>query len=115
MVEVLEDNVLLRYQDRQVITKMKGVSEAFLHQSRLEPFITQGNFKLKQKSESLAMLGNGVQYALSIFLVNQFNMLQVFYPRNIVGNPMLPQQLYTCKSIRSGAVFAVEKQFDESY
>lgn len=115
VVEVLEDNALLRYQDRQVIIKLKGVSEAFLHQSRLEPFIKHGNFKLKQQSESLAILGSGVQYALSVSLANQFSMLQVFYPRNRAGNSLLPQQLYTCKNIKPGAVFAVEKQFDASY
>lgn len=115
VVEVLEDNALLRYQDRQVIIKLKGVSEAFLHQSRLEPFIKQGSFKLKQETESLAMLGSGVQYALSVSLLNQFHPLQVFYPGNIKSSTLLPQQLYTCKNIRPGAVFAVEKQFDESY
>ena len=115
VVEVLEDNALLRYQDRQVVVRIKGVSEAFLSQSPLEPFIKQGSFVLKHKSESLAMLGSGVQYALSVSLANRFSILQFFYPRRLAGGSVLPQQLYTCKNIRPGAVFAVEKQFDESY
>ena len=113
IVDVLEDNALLRYQNRQVVVKLKGVSEEFLCQSRLEPFIRQGDFRLKQGAERFAMLGSGVQYALSVSLFNQFCTLQVFYPRNT--NTLLPQQLYRHKNISPGAVFSVEKQFDESY
>ena len=115
VVDILEDKALLRYQGHQVVIKLKGVSEEFLYQSRLEPFIRQGSFKLKQGTECFAILGNGVQYALSVPLFNQFRTLQVFYPRNLDTSTALPQQLYRCKHISPGAVFAVEKQFDESY
>ncbi|XWN34623.1 MAG: FtsX-like permease family protein [Roseivirga sp.] len=115
VVDVLEDNALLRYQDRQVVAKLKGVSEEFLHESRLEPFITQGAFQLKQGAVSMAMLGSGVQYALSVTLPSQFHALQVFYPKKMQGSTFLPQNFYRCKSIVPGATFAVEKQFDERY
>ncbi|MEM9416748.1 MAG: FtsX-like permease family protein [Bacteroidota bacterium] len=115
VVEVAEDNALLRYQDRQVIIKLKGVSASFLHQSRLEPFIQQGDFKLTQGNEAWAMLGRGVQYALSVPISKSSHTMQVFYPRHLTSNAGLPQPLYACKNIRPGAVFAVEKQFDESY
>ena len=116
VVDVLEDNALLRYQDRQVVVKLKGVSDNFLHQSRLEPFLIEGNFKLKSDKEYFAILGSGVQYALSIPVASQFDPLQVFYPRNIAGKTMLPQQqLYRAKQIKPGGVFAVEKKFDEAY
>lgn len=116
VVEVIEDNALLRYQDRQVVIKLKGVSESFLQQNRLAPFITQGGLKLSEGTENWAMVGAGVQYALSIPLSSPFHTLQVFYPRLLSrGSAMLPSQLYRSKPIKPGAVFAVEKHFDESY
>jgi lipoprotein-releasing system permease protein len=115
VVDILEDNALLRYQGQQVVVRLKGVSEEFLYQSRLEPFIQQGSFKLKQGAECFAMLGSGVQYALSVPLYNQFRTLQVFYPSNKKGSTRLPELLYRCKNISPGAVFAVEQQFDERY
>ena len=116
VVEVIEDNALLRYQDRQAVIKLKGVSESFLQQSRLAPFITQGELKLGQGTENWAMLGAGVQYALSVPLASPFHTLQVFYPRPLSrGSAMLPNQLYWSKHIKPGAVFAVEKHFDERY
>lgn len=115
VVDILEDNALLRYQGQQVVVRLKGVSEEFLYQGRLEPFIQQGSFKLKQGAECFAMLGSGVQYALSVPLHNQFRTLQLFYPSNRKESTLLPQLLYRCKNISPGAVFAVEQQFDERY
>ncbi|MCU0317944.1 MAG: FtsX-like permease family protein [Amoebophilaceae bacterium] len=115
VVDVLEDNALLRYRERQAIVKIKGVSEEFLYQSRLAPFIKHGNFKLKHGTECFAILGIGVQYALSIPFASGLHTLQIFYPRHTQSNIVLPQQLYRCKSIKPGAVFAVEKQFDVNY
>lgn len=115
VVDVIEDNALFSYQDHQIIAKIKGVSDNFLDQSPLAAFIAQGNFLLKQGSNSLALIGMGIQYALSIRLDNDFETLQVFYPRNIPENVIMPQQLYNCKTIQPGAVFAIEKYFDENY
>jgi lipoprotein-releasing system permease protein len=115
VVDVLEDNALLCYQDRQVVIRLKGVSEEFLYQSRLEPFIRQGTFTLKKGVEHFAMLGSGIQYALSVSPANTSCKLQVFYPSNTSTNTLLPQQLYRRKNISPGAVFSVEKKFDESY
>lgn len=115
VVEVIEDNALFCYQDRQLVAKLKGVSDNFLDQSPLETFIEQGSLRLKQGDKDLALIGMGIQYALSISLANEFEALQVFYPKNIQGSAIIPQQLYNRKSIRPGAVFAVEKHFDEHY
>lgn len=115
VVEVLEDSALLRYQERQTIVRMKGVSEEFLDQSRLEPFITRGSLQLKKGTECLAILGCGVQYALAISPYNRSCTLQAFYPRNLQRTTISPQQLYRCRHIKPGSVFAVEKQFDDSY
>mmetsp|Transcript_6418 Transcript_6418/g.14548 ORF Transcript_6418/g.14548 Transcript_6418/m.14548 type:complete len:408 (-) Transcript_6418:4287-5510(-) len=115
VVDILEDKALLRYQDQQIIIQLKGVSDEFLCDSRLKPYITQGEFKLKQRAAYFAILGNGVQHALSIPLSKQFNTLQVFYPNKSDVRVLLPAQLYTCKNICPGAVFTVEKQFDAHY
>lgn len=116
VIEVIEDNALLRYQNRQVVIKLKGVSKTFLKQSRLAPFITQGELKLTQGIEDCAMLGAGVQYTLSVPLSGSLQRLKIFYPRPLSqSGAMLPGQLYRSKYITPIGVFAVEKHFDERY
>ena len=106
---------MLRYGEKQVVVKLKGVSQAFLHQSRLAPFIKQGSFQLKQGKEDFAILGSGIQYALSVHLADPSRVLQVLYPRDTREGFTHPQQLYRCKSINFGSFFAIERQFDDKY
>lgn len=115
VVEVIEDNVLLRYRDQQMVVKLKGVSENFLQESRLEEFIEEGVLRLKEGPRNWAAIGRGIKYALSVNLSNVPHALHAFYPKHIQGSVLTPHQLYQQKDIMPGAVFAIEKQFDENY
>lgn len=116
VVDVLEDNALIRHRDHSVVVKLKGVSEGFLNQNSLASFIRDGEFKLKRGEQPLAILGSGVQYALRIpWSTTSSCVLQVFYPNNVGTNALLQQQLYRSKHIQPGAVFAIEQGLDSSY
>jgi len=115
VVEVIEDNALLSYAGRQLVVKLKGVSDNFMADSRLTSHIIQGKLKLKNEHQNFALLGAGIQYALSIRLNNLFEDLQVFYPRSHKLGVIAPQNLYRTAWIKPGAVFSIEKYFDENY
>ncbi len=116
VVEIIEDHALLRYQDRQIVVKLKGVSGNFIQESRLETCIKQGTLQLKEGHKNFAILGSGVQHTLSVNLYNEFYPLQIFYPNNTqLNQKILPNQLYKKKGIMPGGVFVVEKHFDDHY
>ena len=46
LTEVIEDNALLQYHDRQMVVKMKGVSENYYTQSRIDSAIVEGDHRL---------------------------------------------------------------------
>jgi lipoprotein-releasing system permease protein len=115
IVEVVEDNVLVTYQDKKLVAKLKGVSDNFIDQSPLNPFIVQGTLALSRGNQQLAIIGLGIQAMLSIQLQQAFSPLQVYYPKNIKADKPIPPQFYTKQFIKPGAVFAVEKKFDDNY
>ncbi|OJW73467.1 MAG: hypothetical protein BGO68_02415 [Candidatus Amoebophilus sp. 36-38] len=115
VVEVIEENALLIYKGRQLVIKLKGVSDNFIEDSRLASHIIQGKLELKNEHQNFALLGAGIQYALSIRLNNFFENLQVFYPRSNKLSVIAPQNLYRTAWIKPGAVFSIEKYFDENY
>ncbi len=115
VVEVVEDNALLRYRDGQLVVRVKGVSDEFLRECRLAPYVVLGDLCLARDGVPFALVGSGVRYALGIYIDDPFQVLQLFYPRCALGGPVLPGQLYRRRLIRPGAVFAVERQFDERY
>ncbi|MFD2246787.1 ABC transporter permease [Pontibacter ruber] len=113
--EVIEDNALLRYNDRQMVVKVKGVSENFFEQNEIDSSIVEGSYQLHQKNEYYALVGRGVQYQLSIRPNNEFVPLQFMYPRNTKFNPLNPEASFNSREIIPGGVFAIERQYDDAY
>ena len=115
IAEVIEDNVLIKYKNAQRVVRMKGVSESFVHQERLQNSLVYGKLKLSEKDLNYAIIGRGVQYDLSINPNNDFFSLQVYYPKNIGPGLTNPSKLYNSKRAIPASVFSVEKYYDENY
>ncbi len=116
VTEVIEDYAYARYRESDMVVTIKGVSDNFIDQHRIDDHIDEGTLKLHDKGSDLAILGRGVKYTLSVNLDDDFNMLQIFYIKNLkAGGTMDPSRLYSRKGIRPGAVFSIEKTYDENY
>ena len=66
--EVLEENVLLLYDEKQHLATIKGVDESFVDVSGLDSMIYDGEMKLKDANRPYAVVGQGVAYSLRIGL-----------------------------------------------
>lgn len=112
---VIEDYVYVRYRNADMVVTMKGVGENFLEQHRLDDHLVDGELKLTKDSIPFAIIGNGVQYMLSAILDDDMHALQVFYIKNLKSQSLNPSSMYARKSIRPGAVFSIEKTYNENY
>jgi lipoprotein-releasing system permease protein len=118
VTEVIEDNALLRYHERQMVVKLKGVSENYYQQSEIDSAIVDGSRELRRNGEDFALIGAGVQHELSIALENRFSPLQLLYPRNTPGKKTLsfnPETAFNQEPILAGGVFSIEQHVDDSY
>lgn len=115
VTEVIEDYAYLRYRESDMVAIIKGVSDSFIDQHRLDDRMVAGNLALRQGDVPFAIIGRGVQYQLSIALEDDMFALQVFYIKNLRSNSLDPSRMYARKSIRPGGVFSIEKNYDENY
>ena len=118
VTEVIEDNALLQYHDRQMVVKMRGLSDNYFGQSRIDANIREGDHRLRRDSLELALVGAGVQHELSITLNNRLAPLRLLYPRNTPGKKMLdmnPEKAFNEENIVAGGVFLIEQHIDDSY
>lgn len=115
VTEVIEDYAYLRYRESDMVAIIKGVSDNFIDQHRLDDRMVAGNLALRQGDVPFAIIGRGVQYQLSIAVDDDMFALQVFYIRNLRGSSLDPSRMYARKSIRPGGVFSIEKNYDENY
>lgn len=115
VTEVIEDYAYVRYRDAAMVVTVKGVSENFLDQHRLDDHIVEGELKLTHDSIPFAILGRGVRYTLSAEVDDDMRALRMYYIKNVKAGTMNPASLYSQKSIRPGSVFSIEKNYDENY
>lgn len=115
ITEVIEDNALVRYRESQMVVRVKGVSDNFLEQKRLDRALVAGRLMLRDDDLRYAIIGRGVQYTLSISLKDDFHALQFYTPQAVKPGTLDPGKLFTQKNIMPGGVFAIEKQYDNNY
>lgn len=113
--EVLEENALLRYDERQHIATVKGVDESFTRVSGIDTMIYNGTMKLKDENRPYAVVGQGVAYNLQIGL-NFINPIFVYMPKRTGRiNLANPDQSFRRKFIYPSGIFAIEQDFDSRY
>jgi len=115
IAEVIEDNVLIKYNQSQRVVRMKGVSNEYLNQGRIDRSIVAGDPKLTEGNVNYAIVGRGVQYDLSINPNNDFFTVQFYYPRDIGPGVTNPEKMYNIRYAYPASVFAIEKYYDENY
>lgn len=115
ITEVIEDNTLIKYKNSQRVVRMKGVSENYLKQGRIDKNIVIGEARLKEEDINYAIIGRGIQYDLSINTSNDFFTIQLYYPRDIGPGVVDPSKYYNIRNVMPAGVFAIEKYFDENY
>jgi lipoprotein-releasing system permease protein len=115
VTEVIEDYAYVRYRDANQIVTLKGVSDNFIDQHRIDEKIIDGKLQLKKGDIPYAIVGRGVQYALSIAVGDDQFALQIYYINNVKSGSLDPSKLYSRKSILPGASFSIIQGFDENY
>lgn len=115
VTEVIEDYAYLRYREANQVVTMKGVSQNFLDQHRIDDKIVAGKLRLKEGNVNYAIIGRGIQYNLSVAVDDNQYALQVYYINNVKSGVLDPSKLYTRKSIFPGSAFSIVQNFDENY
>jgi lipoprotein-releasing system permease protein len=115
VTEVIEDYAYLRYRDANQVVTMKGVSDDFLKEHRIDDKIVAGRLRLNEGDVPYAIIGRGIQYNLSVAVDDNQFALQVYYINNVKPGTLDPSKLYTRKTIFAGSVFSIVQNFDENY
>ncbi len=113
-VEVLEENALFRYRERQHIGMIKGVSRNYTDLTGVDSMIIDGTFQLWRGSQSLAVMGQGVSYYLNANLA-QFDPLTIYVPKRGKTASLSPENAFVKMGIMPSGVFAIEQEFDSQY
>ena len=113
--EVLQENALLKYDDKQVIATIKGVSDNFVKMSRLDTVIREGEFLLQHGNIDYAVLGYGIARKLNISLSDFMNPLEIYVPKRGNESYLNPEDAFLIRSVEVSGVFSLNDDFDYRY
>jgi len=113
--EVVEENVLLKYREKQHIAVIKGVSDDFAQMTRINELVFNGRPHLKEGDVNYALVGSGIAYILGVNINDFLAPLTVYVPRRGMRTVTDPLQAFNTRYIQPGGIFNVEIEFDEKY
>ena len=114
MSEIIEENALLKYGDRQFIATVKGVSNEFLNMSGIDSMIIDGEFILKENKNNYAVIGQGVALNLAVGL-NFITPINIYVPKRTQKVSLNPAKAFSRKYIFPSGIFAIQQDFDSRY
>ena len=111
--EVLSENALLRYRDKQSVGLVKGVSTAYLKNKSLDSITIQGKFVIQNSSGPNAVIGSAIQNYLMVNTNDPFTQLQIFSPKKgITSTSLNPADDFMDLYIPVSGIFEVQQDFD---
>ena len=112
--EVLSENALVRYNNKQSPALIKGVSADFLKNKSLDSIVIDGNFVLTSKDgQPNAVVGSALQAYLGVMPSDAFETLEIYSPKKgIKASSINPLDDFTVLNIPPAGVFEVQQDFD---
>jgi len=112
---VLEEKVLLKYQEKEFIAVIKGVSATYKNLVIFDSLLVEGRYIDSYTHDNVAVIGRGVAYFLSIGLEPDFQYLQVFAADRSVKQLINTQSAFAQGSVLPIGIFGVQAEIDEEY
>ncbi|HWY34081.1 MAG TPA: ABC transporter permease, partial [Nitrosopumilaceae archaeon] len=111
----IEDNALLKYDDKQTLATIKGVSTDFFKMSRFDTLIFEGKYFTKEKNNYFTILGKGVAYRLGVNLNNAFVPVSMYSPKRGKSSSINPEDAFIESKVYPSGLFTINDEFDFKY
>ncbi len=112
--EVLEDDVLLSYSEKQLVGKIKGVSSNYSETCNMDSILIKGDFDIFDPKYNFVAVGYGIAHSLSIGL-NFRDALHIYAPKRTKTVSFSPKDDYVKKYAYPKGIFSVQQDIDNSY
>ena len=114
-VPVLEEAVLLRYDDKQLIAVIKGVGEDFEKLTRLNEQIVDGEYFLSASGTPFAVVGYGIYAEMGINPRNPYTPIGFYVPKRGRTLNVLSTEAFSIDYALPAGSFSTIMEYDEKY
>lgn len=112
---ILEEKVLLKYNQKEYIATIKGVSNSYKEMMNFNSFLTKGNYLDKFYIPEGALFGSGIAYHLSTGIGNVFEKIKVYIPNRESKTLLNPNSSLIQSSVIVIGIFSIHSDIDSKY
>lgn len=113
--QVVEENVLVKYRDKQYTATLKGVSNDFVKATGIDTMITEGQLKLESGDTNFAVVGGAIAYNLQMSMGDMYTQLEIYAPRRLATSFTNPEEAFNKRYLTASGIFAIQQEFDAKY
>ncbi|WP_372753372.1 FtsX-like permease family protein [Labilibaculum sp.] len=112
--EVLEENALLKYGNKQRPAIVKGVDEEFTLMTGIDTMMVEGQFILNSGRYNFAVLGYGVALDLGVGL-SFTDFIKFYVPKRDAKLGLNPMDAFSSEFLYPSGYFTIQQDFDSQY
>ena len=112
---VLEEKVLLNYNDKEFIAIAKGVSDNYEKAIHFDSLIVEGRGLSSSDMDNVAVMGSGIAYYLSMGLGSVFENIQLYIPKREEKTLLNIQKAFEQHNIVPVGIFNIQNEIDSEY
>ena len=110
---ILEDQGLIRFEQKQLVVRMKGVDPSYLAAGRLKNQVVEGDYFIESGEHPFALVGIGVFLAMGMSFANVFEPIEAWYPNHSqLKRATLNENAIRRNFFFPSGVLEVEQNFD---
>ena len=114
VAQIVEENALVLYDEKQIAATVKGVSENYVKVTGIDTMMWDGEYKQWEGTTPYAVIGRGIKYMLNIDL-KFFESLRLIVPKRTAKISLDPNRALNSKLIQPAGFFVSQPEIEIKY
>lgn len=111
----IEENALIKLDDRQAIVTIKGVDSEFKNLTKFDTVVNEGTYQLTHNGQFFGVFGRGIANKLDINVNDLISPISIYAPKRGKVEGINPEDAFNKISISPSGIFSLNDDFDYKY
>ena len=111
----LEENALIKLDDKQAVVNIKGVDSNFKSLTRFDTVVKEGEYRFEYNNQFYGVFGQGIANKLGINVNDFISPISIFAPKRGKFEGINPDDAFTKINVSPAGIFSLNDDFDYKY
>ena len=111
----LEENALIKLDDKQAVVNIKGVDANFKNLTRFDTVVKEGEYRFEYNNQFYGVFGKGIANKLGINVNDFISPISIFAPKRGKFKGINPDDAFTKINVSPAGIFSLNDDFDYKY